>query len=426
MTDIAMPRLSDSMEEGTIISWLVEDGQPVSGGDELVEIETDKAAATHAADSEGILRILAPAGTKCAVGAVIARLEPADVPLGDLPRSPQATSAVATTDPAAPPLPRAPASARETAPYTHSGTGRLATPLARRAAAIHGVQLETITGNGPRGRITHSDVLAAAGVTIPATTSVDALPTATFAIGNGTAAAANSSVETGRGEVTLVFPTRLQQVIAERMTEANDAIPAFQVQTEVNFDQVVALRQSIKDVAGDGPVPSLNDFVVKAAALALRQVPAANGSYSHYGFELHSRINIGVAVAADTALVVPTVFDADTKSLGTIAAETRRLADRVRSAKISPAELSGGTFTVSNLGMYGMTAITPIINPPQAAILGVGAAREVLARVHGEIVEQSQVTLTLSCDHRILYGADAARLLAAIRALLESPLQLAL
>jgi pyruvate dehydrogenase E2 component (dihydrolipoamide acetyltransferase) len=215
-------------------------------------------------------------------------------------------------------------------------------------------------------------------------------------------------------------------MIAERMAEANHAVPAFQVQTEVNFDHVIALRRSLKDIAGGLSVPSLNDFVIKSAALALREFPIANGSYTDAQFELHSRINIGFAVAADRALVVPTVFDADSKSLAAIAAATRELAFRVRTAKISPAELSGGTFTVSNLGMYGMTAITPIVNPPQAAILGVGAAREVLTRVDGEIVDQTRVTLTLSCDHRILYGADAARLLATIRTLIETPLTLAL
>jgi pyruvate dehydrogenase E2 component (dihydrolipoamide acetyltransferase) len=193
------------------------------------------------------------------------------------------------------------------------------------------------------------------------------------------------------------------------------------------MDTAIALRAELKRAAFDGEVvPSLNDFIVKASALALREHPRANASYRGGRFELHSRVNVGVAVAADDALVVPTVFDADSKSLGQIASDVRALAFRVREGTIGPADLEGGTFTVSNLGMYGMSAITPAINPPQAAILGVGALREVLARVDGEIVDRTLMTLRLSCDHRILYGADAAVFLARIRDLLTEPVGLML
>jgi pyruvate dehydrogenase E2 component (dihydrolipoamide acetyltransferase) len=251
--------------------------------------------------------------------------------------------------------------------------------------------------------------------------------------GAGTAAppgdalgAAEPTVTGAKGETTRVEASRLQQLIARRMAESKATIPHFQVQTEVAMDAAIALRSGLKASANGEAVPSLNDLIVKACAIALRQHPRANGSYADGGFELHGRINIGVAVAGEDALVVPVVLDADTKSLGGIARETRRLAARVRSGEISPPELSGGTFTVSNLGMFGMTAITPVINPPQAAILGVGALREVLARVDGEVVDRTLMTLTLSCDHQILYGADAARLLADVRTLLETPLGLAL
>jgi len=187
------------------------------------------------------------------------------------------------------------------------------------------------------------------------------------------------------------------------------------------------VRARLRADAGEhGVAPSLNDLIVKACALALRRHPRANGTYREDRFELHSRINVGVAVAADDALVVPTIFDADAKSLGEIAREVRALAAKVRDGRIAPAELEGGTFTVSNLGMYGMSAITPVINAPQAAILGVGALRPVLARVDDEIVDRTLMTLRLSCDHRILYGADAARFLADVRELLEAPLRLAL
>ena len=213
------------------------------------------------------------------------------------------------------------------------------------------------------------------------------------------------------------------------MAEAKATIPEFQVQTEVEMTAAVAFRAQLKELAGaqGEPAPSLNDLIVKACALCLRRHPRANGSYVDGAFELHERVNVGVAVAAQDALVVPVIHDADVKTLGQIAATGRRLAESVRAGTITPPELSGATFTVSNLGMYGMTAITPVINPPQAAILGVGAIRDVLARgADGEIVDRKLLTLTLSCDHRILYGADAAQFLAAIKQLLESPAGLAL
>jgi pyruvate dehydrogenase E2 component (dihydrolipoamide acetyltransferase) len=211
------------------------------------------------------------------------------------------------------------------------------------------------------------------------------------------------------------------------MAEAKATIPEFEVQTEVAMDEAIALRARLKELAGDGdPVPSINDFVIKACAVALRHHPRVNASYENGQFLLHRRVNVGFAVARDDALIVPTLYDADTLTLGAIARRTRLLAHRVRSAEITPPELSGATFTVSNLGMFGMTAIRPVINPPQAAILGVGAMREVLARVDGEIVDRTVMTMTLSSDHRVLYGADAARFLAEVRAALESPLRIAL
>jgi pyruvate dehydrogenase E2 component (dihydrolipoamide acetyltransferase) len=275
--------------------------------------------------------------------------------------------------------------------------------------------------------VTRADVAAAAGIAAPPATAVApasiALPAAPA---TAPPAAALPSVAAG-GEVVVQELTRLQQVVARRMAEAKATVPEFQVQTEVAMDAALALRAQLKAAAADGGVvPSVNDFIVKASALALREHPLANGSYKDGRFELHPRINVGIAVAAQDSLVVPTIADADTRSLGSIAAEARRLAGRVRDGSITPPELSGGTFTVSNLGMFGMTAITPVINMPQAAILGVGASRATLARVDGEIVERQLMTLTLTCDHRILYGADAARFLSAIRELLEQPLRLAL
>jgi pyruvate dehydrogenase E2 component (dihydrolipoamide acetyltransferase) len=214
------------------------------------------------------------------------------------------------------------------------------------------------------------------------------------------------------------------------MAESRATIPTFELRSEIDMEACVALRAELKELAGDGrtgagAIPSFNDMVVKACAIALREFPRANGSYRDARFELYSRVNVGIAVAAQDALVVPTVFDADRKSLRAIARETRALAERVRANAVTPPELSGGTFTVSNLGMYGVTDFTAVINPPQAAILAVGALAQRAVVRDGALVARHTMTVTLACDHRILYGADAAQFLARIRALLEHPLALA-
>jgi pyruvate dehydrogenase E2 component (dihydrolipoamide acetyltransferase) len=309
-----------------------------------------------------------------------------------------------------------------------AGDTRRSTPLARRLADVHGVAIDSIgTGSGVGGRVVKADVLAVAGIEAappaPKGSSTAAPASARGDSGPGPAAA----VETAKGRSTTVELSRLQAVIARRMAEAKATVPHFQVETEVRMEAAIGLRSQLKAIVGDAPAPSFNDLIVRAAALALREHPKANGSYRDGVFELHDRVNVGIAVAAEDALVVPTIFDADRKSLGEIGRDSRRLAERVRAGEATPPELAGGTFTVSNLGMFGMTAIYPVINPPQAAILGVGKTRTVLARDEdGGIVDGALMTLTLSCDHRILYGAEAAEFLGAIRDLLESPLRVAL
>jgi pyruvate dehydrogenase E2 component (dihydrolipoamide acetyltransferase) len=210
------------------------------------------------------------------------------------------------------------------------------------------------------------------------------------------------------------------------MAESKATAPEFVLNVEVDMEDAVQLRKQIKAASGEGPAPSFNDFVVKAAALALRDYPRANGAYRDGKFELYSRVNVGVAVAAQDALVVPTVFDADQKSLGQIAKEARALAERVRAGAITPPELSSGTFTVSNLGMFGIDSFNAVINPPQAAILGVGALKPTAVARDGEVAVRSVMRITLSCDHRILYGAEAAEFLSRIRERLEQPLLLLL
>jgi pyruvate dehydrogenase E2 component (dihydrolipoamide acetyltransferase) len=393
------------MQDATILSWLIDDGQPVGEGEELVEIETDKATMTHPAEVEGVLEVVVPAGETVPVGTLIARI---GAPVADgpsaadgLPTAPAGLTAPEGS-PAAPVRATAPAGPGGASAAEPSASRRqLVTPLASRLARAHDVSLQGVAGTGPRARITRGDVLNAAGVAQPATPRQ---------------APAGQTQEL----------SRTQRVIARRMAEAKATVPEFQVQAEVSIDAAVALRDELKQIAAADVVPSLNDMIVKACAIALRAHPRANGSYRDGRFELHERVNVGIAVAADDALVVPTLPDADAKSLSQIARESRLLAERVRSGEITPPELSGATFTVSNLGMFGMSAITPVINPPQAAILGVGTLRESLARSAGEIVDRTLVTLTLTCDHRILYGADAARLLSDVRDTLERPLKLVL
>jgi pyruvate dehydrogenase E2 component (dihydrolipoamide acetyltransferase) len=205
------------------------------------------------------------------------------------------------------------------------------------------------------------------------------------------------------------------------MAESRATVPDFTLEAEIDMAAAVALRSQLRDHTGDGPLPSYNDMIVKACALALREFPRANGAYRDGHFELYERVNVGLAVAAQDALIVPTVFDADGKSLGQIAREARVLAERARSRAITPPELSGATFSVSNLGMYGITRFVAVINPPQAAILSVGAVRDVPVVCDGAVVPGKRMDVTLACDHRILYGADAAQFLARIRELLEHP-----
>jgi pyruvate dehydrogenase E2 component (dihydrolipoamide acetyltransferase) len=370
MAEIAMPRLSDTMEEGTILRWLKQDGEHVRRGEELVEIETDKANMTYESDQEGVLAIVAAEGDTLAVGEPIAHV-------GETNSKPQ------------------PAVTEQRVK---------ASPVARRMAGEMGVDLKAVSGSGPGGRIVKADLQAQGDHTPPASIA---------------------GVATAKGETTTSELSRTQQAIARRMAESKATIPHFTLHMNVDMEACVALRGELKRLT-QPQAPTYNDMIVKACALALREHPRVNGSYRDARFQLHSRVNVGVAVATDDALVVPTVFDADAKSLGEIARETRALAERVREHSITPPELGGGTFTVSNLGMFGVQSFAAIVNPPQAAILSIGALEPRAVVRDGEIVARHTLTLTLGCDHRILYGADAARFLGRVRELLEQPAALTL
>jgi pyruvate dehydrogenase E2 component (dihydrolipoamide acetyltransferase) len=390
MPEVVMPRLSDLMEEGTIVRWLKQDGDEVSEGEPLAEVETDKATVTFDADADGTLRILVGEGETVPIGKPIAQIGEAGAPA---------------------PAERA-GNGGEKAPAERAGNGRAkASPLARRIARESGVDLSQLAGSGPGGRIVSSDVTAAASPS----------PAAPPSPGPAARPAGN------KGEVTIQQPSRIQVQIAQRMAESKATIPDFTLNTEVAMEQAVALRDQLRKAgrAGDA-LPSYNDMIVKACGLALHEHPRANAAYRDGAFELYERVNVGIAVAAEDSLIVPTVFDADRKSVLEIARETRTLADRVRQRVITPAELSGATFTVSNLGMYGVASFVAIINPPQAAILAVGELRELPVARDGEIVPGLRMSIVLTCDHRILYGAPAAEFLARVRQLLEQPVNLLL
>jgi pyruvate dehydrogenase E2 component (dihydrolipoamide acetyltransferase) len=411
VTDVIMPRLSDSMEEGTIVKWLKQAGDQVRVGDGLADVETDKATVTYEADAEGFLQIIAREGDTLAIGATIARLmadresalaEPAPAAASAEQAAPErelvAVGAAITQDEAPPSAP---------AP---TGGGRLkASPVARRIAVELGVDLALLTGSGPDGRIVKADVIAA-GATTPATPTTPVPPAATTAL----------DASGAKGSVTTIELTRTQQLIARRMASAKATVPEFQVTVEVDAEAALELREQLRNTAT--PLPSVNDLIVKAVALALRQHPNVNGAYVDGHFEHYSRVNVGVAVAGEGTLVVPTVFDADAKSLVEIAAQTRALATQVRDGSVAPADLAGGTFTVSNLGMLGVARFTAVINTPQAAILAVGAAtpRAVIGE-DGQISVRRVMELTISADHRIVYGAEAAEFLGSVRKRLERP-----
>ena len=488
-SEVTMPRLSDSMEEGTVLKWLVDEGSEVKRGEPLVEIETDKANMTYDADADGtLIEILAQEGDTLAIGEVIARIGDASEaggngkPSGDesqaeekeasadeteAPADEEEDAAAEEEQPAEDEAPAAEGGEDEkaaekgesrggggggdgggetqsgdTATKTRAPSGNgagdgervKASPIARRMARELGVELAQLEGSGPGGRIVKADVQAASESGVAKVESD----------GDGDGAkpdtATKEAPETGKaeerpepqrgeagpkGEAEILELTRLQQTVSRRMAESKATAPDFSISLTVNMTEAVELRKRLKEVAD--PAPSFNDMVVKAAATALREFPRVNGAYRDGKFELYEKVNIGVAVAAMDALVVPTVFDADRKSLGQISRDARAVIEKVRDKTVTPPELSGGTFTVSNLGMYGIEHFTAIINPPQASILTVGAlAKRPAVDESGRIVARDQMSLSLVCDHRILYGADGAQFLARVKELLEQPLSLAL
>ncbi|MDX6603077.1 MAG: hypothetical protein QOF13_2279 [Solirubrobacterales bacterium] len=425
MAEVVMPRLSDSMEEGTILQWLKQPGDEVAIGDELVEIETDKANMAYESDVAGTLsEILVEEGETVAIGTPIARVGDSEAPSQDGEGTERSTAgpvvgdggALRATSSSTPPSPTPPAEeAIEPSAASNGGDRPKASPIARRLAKEKELDLTRLQGSGPGGRIVKADVEKAEPSTAPA------------AVAASPPAAVSEAPETAKGQVRYEDPSKLQSTVARRMSESKATAPHFYLEAEIDMSRLVAARSQIKAGAKEGDVvPSFNDMVVKACALGLREHPRANGAYRDGRFELYSRVNVGVAVAARDALVVPTIFDADQKNLRQIATDSRGLAQRVREEQITPPELSGATFTVSNLGMFGIDSFAAVINPPQAAILAVGAIAERPVVRDGQTTTAHLMRINLACDHRILYGAPAAEFLARVRTLLEEPLSLAL
>lgn len=453
MADVTMPRLSDTMEEGTIASWLKQPGDEVKKGDVIAQIETDKATMDLTVFEAGTLQeILAPEGTTVAIGQPVARIgsgaAPAAAKKGSAdgatqtpaPATPAAGEGATTTEPAEPqaaaPAATEPDQARaperdDARASTQPANGATqaaprptaepngaapsdgktrASPMARHVAAEHGLDLAKITGSGPQGRVIRADVEAALSA-----------PSAQPSAGEAAPAAAPT---TGQDDERVPL-SQMRRTIARRMAESTRTVPHFFLTTAIDATEMVALRrQIVENTAESGVKITFNDLVVKGAALAIRKVPEVNVSFAEDSLIKHNRVHIGVAVATDKGLIVPVVRDVDTKSLSQIARETRDLAQRASAGKLQPAEYSGGTFTISNLGMLGVEQFNAVINPPEAAILAVGAITRQPAEHDGQIVVRDRLVLTLSVDHRALDGATGARYLQALKGLLEKPMLL--
>src|SRR4051812_22231809 len=453
-TDVTMPRLSDSMEEGTILNWIVQEGGEVKRGEPLCEIETDKANMTYEADTDGVLlEIVVPEGETVELGEVIARIgEPGEAGGSGEESSDEGDEEEAAADAedasAGAERGEEPAEEPDPEPATASSNGSdsdderaKASPVARRVANELGIDIADVQGTGPGGRILKADVEKAAGEDGGAPEKApepkqekkkkdkkqkkEKKKEREAAADEKPAAPEPAGDAGNRGELQVQELTRLQRTISRRMAESKATAPDFALEVEIDMTLCVELRERLMQV--EEKPPSFNDMVVKACANALREHPRVNAAYKDGKFELYSRVNVGVAVAANDALVVPTVFDADKKSLGEISRTVQALAQKVRDGKVTPPELSGGTFTVSNLGMYGIDSFTAVINPPQAALLAVGSLRKrPVVNEGGRLVARDTMSATLVCDHRILYGADGAEFLARVRELLEQPLSLAL
>ncbi len=405
--DILMPALSPTMEEGILAKWMVKEGDTVASGDILAEIETDKASMEIETIEEGVIaKILVQGGSEnVKVNTVIAILleEGEDMSaITDRPAAPQAAPATTSPEPAAPKTASAPASPAISLPPT-SGDQRIkASPLARRMAAQENLDLSKITGSGTNGRVVKRDITAA------------------MASGSTMAAPAGTQIQPDGFD--LIPLDGMRKTIASRMTASFRDVPHFPLNIDCQIDALLATRKAINlEAADDGIKVSVNDFVVRAVALALKKVPEANASYTPEGLKLWHNADVAIAVAIDGGLITPVIRAAQTKGLATISAETKDMAGRARDRKLMPEEYQDGTFTVSNLGMMGIKSFASIINEPQGCILSVGAGEQRPVVRDGALAIATVMSVTLTCDHRVVDGSVGARFLAAFKAMIENP-----
>ncbi|MHB1191600.1 MAG: pyruvate dehydrogenase complex dihydrolipoamide acetyltransferase [Longimicrobiales bacterium] len=416
ITKVHMEALSPTMEEGQLVRWLKAEGDAVVNGDILAEIETDKATMELVARGDGILRkILLGAGGTAAVGSVIGVIAGAGDDIsaiggdGGAPAPAAATGGAAPANAPAPATASAPAApAGATTPVVEEGGRVKASPLARRLADDLGVDLARVEGSGPGGRVVKRDV-EAARVSVPATVMAPA----------GVAPAAAAETETEFEDVPV---SQMRKTIAKRLVESIGPVPHFFLTIDVDMGRVIEARRSINAwLEKQGEKISLNDIVLKAVAGALRKHPECNAQWHGTHVRRFSGVHLGVAVAIEDGLITPVVKNAHLKGIAQIAREVRELAGRAREKRLMPDEYTGSTFSVSNLGMFGIHEFTAIINPPEAGILAIGGVEDTPVAVDGQVVVRPRMRVTMSCDHRVIDGAQGSRFLATLKAMLEEP-----
>jgi pyruvate dehydrogenase E2 component (dihydrolipoamide acetyltransferase) len=467
---LGLPKLSPTMEEGVLVRWTKKEGDKVSPGDLIAEVETDKANMDFNIEDEGVLlKFLVQAGETVKLGAPVAiigkagedtsaleaqaksggggaaaaaKAEPAkaapqignktgDKDEGKEKPAPKQETKAAPAKPEAKPAPKAEAKpAAKPAPGNGAPGKLLASPLAKSMAIELGIDLRTVTGTGPGGRIVERDVKAAAdgGGAAPKGVEVHGEQQAPQAEAKGETAIA---VRTPRredhdGDFEDVATSNMRKRIAQRLTEASRDIPQFYLMRTLDVAPLLGFRERLNTLLGDKGKVSVNDLVIKAVALALRRVPECNASWEGDAIRRYHRVHVGVAVAIEDGLVTPVVRDADQKGIGSIAAEVRDLADRAKKRQLKGPEITGSTFTVSNLGMFGIERFTAILNPPEAGILAIGGTIDTPVVQNGQVVAGKRMTVTMTCDHRVIDGALGAKWLAAFAELLEHPESLAL
>jgi len=415
---VVMPKLSDTMEEGRILRWIKKEGDAIETGQALAEVETDKATVEMEAYTSGIIRKLVIAeGQFAKIGQQIAVIGTADEDITALLPAADAAPAVV---PAAPPAAQAPAPPRPAAAAAPApapgGRGLKASPLALRMAAEAGLDVNVLRGSGPQGRVIKRDVEEAmvAGASAPVATHGAAAPRS-----RSLAMVTARAQEPESQDVEL---SAMRRTIAKRLVQSKGPVPHFYLTIEVAMDRVWDAYKALRDQKSS---ISINDIIIKATALALRQHPDINASFAGDHVKQFTRVHIGVAVSLDEGLITPVIRDADLKPLEEISEEARTLADRARARKLQPSEYTGATFSISNLGMLGIDEFSAIINPPEAAILAVGTVKQVPVVVEGELAIGYRMKATLAVDHRVADGASGARFLQTLRRFLEHPLLMA-